>query len=93
MQQNRSNSSSAHAPRPGQPFSNQNSMHNQSVASVNGQSSNHVHSISNHNAGMNMHRNENILCAVLALIKELNESELELIKRDIDKKLNVSKKH
>ena len=33
------------------------------------------------------HRNENILCAVLALIKELNESELELIKRDIDKKL------
>ena len=40
----------------------------------------------------NAHRNENILCAVLALIKELNESELELIKRDIDKKLQISKK-
>jgi hypothetical protein len=66
--------------------------HNQSVASVGGgQSNSHVHSMSNQNAGSssgtNMHRNENILCAVLALIKELNESELELIKRDIDKKL------
>jgi len=92
MNQNRSNSSSqAHASRPGQQvFSNQNSVHNQSVASS--QSQNHMHSISNHNAGVNMHRNENILCAVLALIKELNESELELIKRDIDKKLQVSKK-
>jgi hypothetical protein len=36
---------------------------------------------------MSTHRNENLLCAVLALIKELNESELELIKRDIEKKL------
>ena len=36
---------------------------------------------------VNPHKNENILCAVLALIKELNEGELELIKRDIDKKL------
>jgi len=36
------------------------------------------------------HRNENILCAVLALIKELSESELELIKRDIEKKLIVA---
>jgi len=66
------------------------------VASVggSGQSNNHVHSMSNQNvgSGTNMHRNENILCAVLALIKELNESELELIKRDIDKKLQISKK-
>jgi len=32
-------------------------------------------------------RNENILCAVLALLKELGESELELVKRDIEKKI------
>ena len=32
-------------------------------------------------------RNENILCAVLALLKELGESELELVRRDIEKKL------
>jgi len=38
---------------------------------------------------MGTHRNENILCAVLALIKELNESELELIRRDIEKKLAI----
>lgn len=34
-------------------------------------------------------RNENILCAVLALLKELNESELELVKRDIEKKIII----
>ena len=39
------------------------------------------------NASLNAHKNENILCAVLALVKELNEGELELIKRDIEKKL------
>lgn len=33
------------------------------------------------------HRKENVLCAVLALIKELDYSELEFIKRDIDRKL------
>ena len=33
------------------------------------------------------YRNENILCAVLALLKELDESGLELVKRDIDRKL------
>lgn len=32
-------------------------------------------------------RNENILCAVLALLKELDESSLELVRRDIDRKL------
>ncbi len=32
-------------------------------------------------------RNENILCAVLALMKELGEGELELVKRDIEKKI------
>jgi len=32
-------------------------------------------------------RNENILCAVLALLKELDESGLELVKRDIDRKI------
>ena len=50
----------------------------------------HSHNISNHNmsnASLNAHKNENILCAVLALVKELNEGELELIKRDIEKKL------
>lgn len=35
----------------------------------------------------NNYRNENILCAVLALLKELDESGLELVKRDIDRKL------
>ena len=33
------------------------------------------------------YRNENILCAVLALLKELDESGLELVKRDIERKL------
>jgi len=33
------------------------------------------------------HRNENILCAVLALLKELDEGGLELVKRDIDRKV------
>lgn len=32
-------------------------------------------------------RNENILCAVLALLKELDPKSLELVKRDIDRKL------
>jgi cilla- and flagella-associated protein len=32
-------------------------------------------------------RNQNILCAVLALLKELDDSGLELVKRDIDRKL------
>jgi hypothetical protein len=35
----------------------------------------------------NEQRSENILCAVLALLKELGESELELVRRDIDKKI------
>jgi hypothetical protein len=38
-------------------------------------------------SGTNNYRNENILCAVLALLKELDESGLELVKRDINKKL------
>ena len=45
------------------------------------------------NAGTNSgnYRNENILCAVLALLKELDESGLELVKRDINKKLSTKK--
>ena len=39
----------------------------------------------------NNYRNENILCAVLALLKELDESGLELVKRDIDRKLQIKK--
>jgi len=39
----------------------------------------------------NNYRNENILCAVLALLKELDESGLELVKRDIDRKLQGKK--
>ena len=35
----------------------------------------------------NNYRNENILCAVLALLKELDESGLELVKRDIERKI------
>jgi hypothetical protein len=41
-------------------------------------------------ASLNAQKSENILCAVLALVKELNEGELELIKRDIEKKLASS---
>lgn len=40
--------------------------------------------------GMGAQRNDNVLCAVLALIKELDESSLELVKRDIDRKLGTS---
>ncbi len=32
-------------------------------------------------------RNENILCAVLSLLKELDPKGLELVRRDIDRKL------
>ena len=32
-------------------------------------------------------RNENLLCAVLALLKELDDSSLELVRREIDRKL------
>jgi len=32
-------------------------------------------------------RSESILCAVLALLKELDDSELELVKRDIDRRV------
>jgi hypothetical protein len=46
-------------------------------------------SINNVNA--NNYRNENILCAVLALLKELDESGLELVKRDIDRKITQRK--
>ena len=37
-------------------------------------------------------RNENIIYAVLALLKELDEGELEFIKRDIDQKLDKRNK-
>jgi len=36
-------------------------------------------------------RNENILCAVLALLKELDESGLELVRRDIERKMGGKK--
>ena len=36
----------------------------------------------------NIGKNENILCAVLALLKELDENSLELVKRDIERKMN-----
>jgi hypothetical protein len=39
------------------------------------------------------YRNENILCAVLALLKELDEGGLELVKRDIDRKLQQNLKN
>ena len=32
-------------------------------------------------------RNDNILCAVLALVKELDEHNLDIIKKEIDRKL------
>ena len=37
-------------------------------------------------------RNENIIYAVLALLKELEEGELEFVKRDIDHKLDKRNK-
>ena len=45
----------------------------------------------NQTSNNNNYRNENILCAVLALLKELDESGLELVKRDIDRKLQNKK--
>ena len=42
--------------------------------------------MANGNSAQN-YRNENILCAVLALLKELDESGLELVKRDIERKI------
>lgn len=36
-------------------------------------------------------KNENILCAVLALIKELDQKSLELVKRDIERKISSKK--
>jgi len=42
-------------------------------------------------SGQPNYRNENILCAVLALLKELDESGLELVKRDIERKLQGKK--
>lgn len=97
MQQNRQqNSQSAHAARnSGSNFPSSNQIHNQSVTNNSrshqqitneNQNANHSH---NNSVSNNTHRNENILCAVLALIKELNENELELIKRDIEKKLSL----
>jgi Leucine-rich repeat (LRR) protein len=36
-------------------------------------------------------KNENILCAVLALLKELDQKSLELVKRDIERKISSKK--
>ena len=44
-------------------------------------------SVVNTDPNMVSKRNENILCAVLALLKELDENGLELVKRDIDRKI------
>lgn len=39
-------------------------------------------------------KNENILCAVMALIKEMDDQSLELVRKEIDKKLVLRhKKH
>ena len=42
-------------------------------------------------SGISDYRNENILCAVLALLKELDENGLELVKRDIERKIQTKK--
>jgi hypothetical protein len=64
--------------------------HNGSVTSIgtaaNGQ--NHHNSVAPSVAGGNP-RNQNILCAVLSLIKELDESGLEMVKRDVERKLQA----
>jgi len=36
-------------------------------------------------------KNENILCAILSLLKELDQNSLELIKREVEKKINLKK--
>ncbi|CDW81890.1 UNKNOWN [Stylonychia lemnae] len=43
------------------------------------------------NGNTTNYRNENILCAVLALLKELDENGLELVKRDIERKIQQKK--
>jgi hypothetical protein len=45
----------------------------------------------NENSGFetyNYERNENILCAILALLKELDENSLEVVRRDVEKRLS-----
>ena len=34
-------------------------------------------------------RNENIVCAVLALIKELDENSLEIVRRNVERKIGA----
>ena len=34
-------------------------------------------------------RNENIVCAVLALIKELDENSLEIVRRNVERKIGT----
>jgi hypothetical protein len=61
---------------------------NRNVSSERAQQNTSVSQLSSNN---NNYRNENILCAVLALLKELDESGLELVKRDIERKLQIKK--
>ena len=68
-----------------------NPAHNQSHHAAQASGANNGFSNGNQPAQNNNYRNENILCAVLALLKELDESGLELVKRDIDRKLQNKK--
>ena len=40
------------------------------------------------NSNNTINKNENILCAVLALLKELDETSLELVRREIERKIS-----
>ena len=60
--------------------------HNGSVSSMAG-GQNHNNSVT---PGMGSNpRNQNILCAVLSLLKELDEGGLEMVKRDVERKLQA----
>ena len=63
---------------------------NNSQITTNSNNNNAVSNIISAN-NANNYRNENILCAVLALLKELDDSGLELVKRDIERKITLKK--
>ena len=57
------------------------------TTAINQKANNIIAANHNNNNSNNNHHNENILCAVLALLKELDDSGLELVKRDIERKI------
>jgi hypothetical protein len=88
----------SHSVRPNSALNERSSSVNSGLTSIsvsNHQNPPHHHqaSVSSSTPHQQEGRNENILCAVLALLKELGESELELVKRDIEKKILVKQQN